>query len=106
MNKFTTGRLLEPKTKSFNDKDFAESLVVFKHFKGKEDAWIGINGKGGPWVYTSSASKLAFENWATGEPNNGAHDCVHFWTQKEGKFFGKWADYPCNAKKFFICEFV
>ena len=105
MNKFTTGRLLEPKTKSFNDKVYAESLVVFKHFKGKEDAWIGINGKGGPMAYTSSATKLVFENWAPGEPNNGAHDCAHFW-KKEGKLGGKWADYPCNAKKFFICEFV
>ena len=105
MNKFTTGRLLEPRTQSFNDKVYAESLVVYKHFKGKEDAWIGINGKGGPWVYTSSATKLVFENWQKGEPNsvhgkNGAH-CVHFW--KKG---GKWADFPCNAKKFFICEFV
>ena len=105
MNKFTTGRLLEPKTKSFNDKVYAESLVVFKHFKRRGEAWIGINGKGGPWVYTSSKTKLVFENWQKGEPNsvhgvNGGH-CVHFW--KKG---GKWADFPCNAKKFFICEFV
>ena len=99
MNKFTIGRLLEPKTKSFNDKVYAESLVVFKHFKGKEDAWIGINGKGGPWGYTSSATKLVFENWAPGEPNNGAHDCVHL-------FNAQWYNYDCNYKAFFICQFV
>ena len=56
-------------------------------------------------VYTSSATKLVFENWAPGEPNNGAHDCVHFW-KNEKIWGGTWADYPCNAKKFFICEFV
>jgi hypothetical protein len=109
MNKFTTGRLLEPKTKSFNDKVYAESLV-FKPFSFNPfNAWIGINGKRGQWGYTSSATKLVFENWALGEPNNppnnGAHICVHFW-KMEGKVGGKWADYPCDAKKFFICEFV
>ena len=56
-------------------------------------------------VYTSSATKLVFENWAPGEPNNGAHDCVHFW-KNEKIWGGTWADYPCNAKKFFVCEFI
>ena len=95
MNKFTTGRLVEPKTKSFNDKVNAASIVVFG---GKKHAWIGINAKAGPWIYTSNGTELVFENWDQGEPNDDSHDCVHFWRK------GKWADYPCYAKLFFICE--
>ena len=103
MNGFTTGRLFEPHTQYFNDKVWAEAIDVF----GNENeiwAWIGINDKGGPWVYTSSGTDLKFPNWQPGQPNsNGAHHCVHFWW---GGVFGKWGDYPCNDKLFFICEFV
>ena len=103
MNKFTAGRLVEPKTKSFNDKVNAASIVAFGIVPNGMGAWIGINAKAGPWIYTSSGTELVFENWDQGEPN-GDHshdiDCVHFWRK------GKWADYPCFAKLFFICEFV
>ena len=98
MNGFTTGRLFEPRTKYINDKVYDESLVVFGE---KKPAWIGINAKGGPWVYTSSGTQLEFENWHPSQPNNDAHDCVYSVSQN-----GKWADLPCNHKFFFICEFV
>ena len=103
MNKFTTGRLLEPKTQSFNDKVYAESLVVFKHFKRRGEAWIGINGKGGPWVYTSSGNEFDFENWNAGQPNVDGHDCVYWGWENTN---GEWSDHDCNENKFFICEFV
>ena len=99
MNGFTTGRLFEPKTLSFNDKVYAESIDVFG---GKKHAWIGINKKRGPWVYTSSGTKLEFENWHPGRPTKQkAYDCVF---SHNGN--GKWVDYDCNSKHYFICEFV
>ena len=98
MNGFTTGRLFEPHTKCFNGKVYDESLVVFGE---KKHAWIGINAKGGPWVYTSSGTQLEFENWDPGQPNDGAHGCVYWYDQT-----GKWYDYNCNHNCHFICEFV
>ena len=100
MNGFTTGRLFEPKTQYFNDKVYNESLVVFG---GEKTTWIGINAKGGPWGYTSSGFELKFESWYPGQPNTGAHDCVHIWS---GHGNGKWGDTNCNNKLYFICEFV
>merc|ERR1712051_961167 len=98
MNGFTTGRLFEPHTKCFNGKVYDESLVVFGE---RKHAWIGINAKGGPWVYTSSGTQLEFENWLPGQPNDGAHGCVYWYDQT-----GKWYDYNCNHNCHFICEFV
>ena len=100
MNGFTTGRLLEPKTLAFNNKVFAASLIAFG---GKKEAWIGMNAKGGSWVYTSSGRDLDLENWEHWEPNNSG-DCVYwgFSTYRAGT----WGDRDCNRKMFFICEFV
>ena len=102
MNGFKTGRLFEPHTQYFNDKVHAESIVAFG---GKQSSWIGINAKGGPWVYTSSGDDLDIENWQPGQPNSNAHDCVYWGL--EGHVNGKWADEGCNSRtEFFICEFV
>ena len=77
-NGFKAGRLFEPKTQSLNDKVYSESIEVFGE---KKWAWIGINAKGGSWVYTSSGIELEFQNWdpqnwGLGQANNDAHDCV------------------------------
>ena len=95
---FTTGRLVEPKTKSFNDKVYAESIVAFGGTPAS--SWIGINGisKGVPWVYTSSDTELVFENWHLGGPSTNG-DCTLLKNEK-------WFAYPCNHKIKFICEFV
>ena len=98
MNKFKTGRLVEPKTQSFNDKVYAESKVSF----GFWSFWMGIKVKGGAWVYTSSGNKIGFENWSK------------FIRSKIQKFDvvyssadGKWNE-SRNIKTVlhFICEFV
>ena len=71
------------------------------------EAWIGINAKGGSWVYTSSETELEFQNWYKGRPiPNHIHDfddfdCVNLYFKN-----GTWIDYPCTRKNFFICEFV
>ena len=100
-NGFKAGRLFEPKTKSLNDKVYSESIVVFGE---KKWAWIGINTKGGPWVYTSSGIGLEFQNWdpqnwGLGQANNDAHDCIllALWY---------WYDEHCDDKHRFICEFA
>ena len=71
------GRLFEPKTQSFNEKVHAESVVVFgenyleqrgKQLAWHHSAWIGINRKGGSWVYSNSGTELEFQNWRSGKP--------------------------------------
>ena len=101
MNGFTTGRLVEPRTQSFNDNVFAESLVVFGY-----PSWIGINvRKGPPWVYTSGGNELVFENWYPFEPTDKALTYCISWNKINGRV-GKWLDYHCNTKLHFVCEFV
>ena len=110
MNGFTTGRLVEPKTRLFYDKVHKKAKVIFRKKYPKkrhsfEMVWIGINAKRGPWVYTSSRTKLKFENWGKGQPNNDAHgthahDCVNF-----NVIYGQWTDFHCGSKFYFICEF-
>ena len=98
MNGFATGRLFEPHTQDFNDKVNVEAIDVFGW---SNDAWIGINAKGGSWVYTSSGIELEFENWASNYPSSYSGDCVRFYSQK-----GKWINVSCNYNRYFICEFV
>ena len=95
-NGFKTGFLFEPRTKSFNDK-------VYSALKRKKrNAWIGINSKGGPWVYTRhGAKKLYFENWNPHMPR--FDNSCGFLFYGNG---GKWGDAPCENKSYFICEFV
>ena len=105
MNGFTTGRLVEPKTQSFYNKVRAKAKVIYRKSYPKKSQWIwiGINGIRGPWVYTSSQTKLAFENWGKGQPKSRVHklntkSCVSF-------FYGGWYNQPCASKFHFICEF-
>ena len=103
MNGYKSGRLFEPHTLSFNNKVYAESIVAFG---GEKSAWIGINGKGGSWVYTSSGTELVLENWWSTFTNPG-HDCV-YWVSpnKQINTNGKWVNaVDCNYKLRFICDF-
>ena len=92
LNGFKTGRLVEPKTKSFNDKVYAETNIVFGQ---RQNTWIGIRAKGGSWVYTSSGIELEFQNWdpqnwGLGQANNDAHDCVLLvWSHPKGQIISK-----------------
>ena len=101
MNGYTSGRLFEPKSLSFNDKVYAESIVAFG---GTPYIWFGINAKGGPWVYTESGTALEFENWYPGQPD-GTEDCGIIIAQFNNHY-GKWFDSGCHNKLSFICEFV
>ena len=61
------GRLVEPRSNSYNNKVFGASLSAFG---GENQAWIGINARAGVWVYTSSGDNLGnlgFENWYPGK---------------------------------------
>ena len=98
MNGLTTGRLFEPMRKSQNDMVYGESIT---QFGGLKNIWIGVKRGRGKWKYTSTGvlSKFVFENWHPGQPDNGAHDCVHLFNEQ-------WYNYDCNYKTFFICQFV
>ena len=99
MNRFTTGRLFEPMTQSFNDKVITESLIVLGR---KRRPWIGIKRKGDHWIYSSSGTKLKFQNWVSrrGKPAK-RRNCVQSYLNT-----GEWVDYFCAERNFFICEFV
>ena len=99
MNRFTTGRLFEPMSQSFNDEVKTESFRVLG--VKKSNTWIGIRRKGGRWIYTSSETKLKFQNWHRKQPAKKGRDCVYLYNGT-----GKWIDLPCWVKKYFICEFV
>ena len=102
LNGFKTGRLVEPKTKSFNDKVYAETNIVFGQ---RKNTWIGIRAKGGSWVYTSSGTEIVFENWHRRSKIRPTHLCAYLSSR-----VGKWSTRFCNIKtRFtlpFICEFV
>ena len=100
LNGFKTGRLFEPKTQSLNDKVYAESIVVFGDLL--RGAWIGIKRKRGHWIYTSSGTKLKFQNWLKKQPRgNERNRCVYSYSRT-----GQWVQFSCSWKTFFICEFV
>ena len=102
LNGFKTGRLVEPKTKSFNDKVYAETNIVFGQ---RINTWIGIRAKGGSWVYTSSGTEIVFENWHRRSKIRPTLLCAYLSSR-----VGKWSTRFCNIKKRFelpfICEFV
>ena len=118
MNGFTTGRLFEPMSKSFNDKAYAVSIPAFRQFyvrtgktgylKSFANTWIGVSNVRGSWVYTSSGTELKFQNWTPGQPKlklikgqSSLPYCV-IWILKTGK----WWNQSCKIKRSFICEFV
>ena len=109
LNGFKPGRLVEPKTQSFNDKVYAETNIVFGQ---RKPTWIGISAKGGshdpqPWVYTSSGTEIVFENWHSRRGSKIRTKLCAFFMSRG---VGKWSARVCNIKKKFelpfICEFV
>lgn len=67
------------------------------------ELWMGYNDRGreGRWTW-SDRSKVAYNNWAGGDPNNGGRskneDCGVL------KPDGKWNDFPCNHRFMYICK--
>ena len=101
MNGFKTGRLVEPKTQSFNDKVYAESKVSFGYWS----FWLGIKAKKGAWVYTSSGSKISFENWFKFEKSKKQKVASDYCAKASTG--GKWTKNRCSTYfVHFICEFV
>ena len=67
---------------------------------------MGITAKGGAWVYSSSGTKIGFENWykfiksKNQKVAAGKKKCV-------SSSDGKWINKRCNNNWIhFICEFV
>ena len=105
LNGFKTGRLVEPKTRSFNDKVFT---ATNKFFGLGKSCWIGIRAKGESWVYTSSGTDIVFKNWRHNtHKKKHLRDCAYSIAAYAGGK-GRWAAYNCNSsfKISFICEFV
>lgn len=83
-----------------NEQDF-----VAKHLLAESFMWIGYNDleREGAWAW-SDRTPIRYQNWATGDPNNGGsyrrkdEDCAVL------KSNGKWNDYPCTTRFRYICK--
>jgi len=78
--------------------------VTFFTDKKGSDFWIGANdiAKEDNWVWESDKSKLFFNDWHVGEPNNVLNeDCSEIrWHNP----LYKWNDVPCQHHNLYICE--
>lgn len=85
-----------------NDK---EQEFVTKHLLAESFMWIGYNDleREGAWAW-SDRTQINYQNWASGDPNNGGsyrrndEDCAVL------KSDGKWNDYPCTTRFRYICK--
>ncbi|XP_024116219.1 lactose-binding lectin l-2-like [Oryzias melastigma] len=87
---------------SHEEEAFVKMLI--RNFDPAEaDTWIGLSDaeKEGGWLW-SDGSKITFQAWYTGEPNNNYGKehcgCTNFGTTKQ------WNDYPCTNKYSFVCK--
>ena len=83
-----------------------ETNVILKRLLPYRWGYLGISDQAseGGWK-TIYGSSLTFDNWKSGEPNNGGRngneDCARM-----DKFDGKWEDFHCSFKGPFICQFT
>lgn len=75
-----------------------------------DTCWIGLRRYGlpsdstGPWQWMSNFRRglgLPYANWATGEPNDEAEECVELKTS----WRGTWNDAVCFNGNSFVCEY-
>lgn len=67
--------------------------------------WIGVTDANneGQYKYASDGTNLTITPWGHHEGgHDNAEDCVEL-DFRTGKH-GEWADYPCGAQKYFVCE--
>lgn len=82
-----------------------EQEFVTKHLLAESFMWIGYNDlkQEGAWAW-SDRTPIRYQNWASGDPNNGGsyrrkdEDCAVL------KRNGKWNDYPCTSRFWYICK--
>lgn len=75
----------------------------------QQDYWIGANDvkEEGSWRWVNDLTKVNFNSWRSGEPNEyqhdiyrGGEDCAHFRQEKNYT----WNDQPCIDEFGYICE--
>ncbi|KAM7443302.1 Bone morphogenetic protein 1 [Porites harrisoni] len=92
-----------------------EQEFVTKHLLARSFMWIGYNDleREGAWTW-SDRTPIRYQNWATGDPNNGGsyriskdtsrNDCIKCENCAVLKSDGKWNDYPCTSRFKYICK--
>jgi len=96
--------------KLFEPQTAAECLAVRQMAEnaGLSNFWVGVNdiAEEGSWVYASSGSPLAFNDWNSGEPNNydhgddaGGEDCAEVYPG------GLLNDNTCKATRNSVCTY-
>ena len=101
------GKLFEPRNLKQN-KEVADAAYKIHHYPPNY-WWIGADDKEreGSFQWSTSEKNINFSNWMSGQPNdfNGNQDCVGIYISSNSVYHGKWYDYTCSIKHFFICEF-
>lgn len=65
--------------------------------------WLGASdlSQEGTWRWANDNSKVNFNNWLRGQPDNqNNEDCLHYWP----KYNYGWNDNPCRSSSWYICE--
>ena len=91
------GKLFEPR-----DENVMKTVYEYARKESIGEFWLGINDISfeGLFVYTSNNSRIWFNNWDEGEPNNreGGENCVQV------KRNGFWNDVSCHGDGMsFVC---
>src|SRR5882724_4540323 len=87
--------------------DFNDDM--FNNFKPQ--LWIGPKrvrfGGLNDFEYKSGCGIKDYFRWHLGEPNDHLdnEDCVYLIIDNN-LFLGQWADYNCDTKMYYICQFV
>ncbi|XP_076874873.1 CD209 antigen-like protein D [Brachyhypopomus gauderio] len=85
-----------------------QEQTFLEMFKGDKMTWIGLTDRDTEkvWKWVDD-TVLTTEYWFAGEPNNyrGNEDCAAIgYKPGNSVSVGKWVDFHCDAKLFWICE--
>ncbi|XP_038047588.1 perlucin-like [Patiria miniata] len=103
-SKFCDGKqshLVVPNSQDEND--FLLRIVMERYETVEErGVWIGCKRESADSSFECAGNTegMSFTNWAPGNPEQGARQCVVL--SKAGN--GTWVSYSCKLRKYFVCE--
>ncbi|XP_045201072.2 C-type lectin domain family 3 member A-like [Mercenaria mercenaria] len=86
-----------------SENEFLTNLAKTTYEGSGYGVWLGGSdlSKEGIWIWEHSETQIAFDNWATEEPNgNRIENCLHMYRHVNWK----WNDLRCKRELGYICE--